>query len=40
MDFKPVTNIIDTIYYILIKTGQVFFTFDFEILEQHPATLR
>jgi len=33
MNFKPINNIIDTIHYLLIETGQVFFAFDFKILE-------
>lgn len=33
MGFKPVNNIIDTIHYLMIETGQVFFAYDLEILE-------
>jgi len=38
MNFKPVNNIIDTINYLLIETGQVFFTFDFKFLENFTNT--
>ena len=33
MGFKPVNNIIDTINYLMLETGQVFFAYDLEILE-------
>lgn len=38
MGFKPVNNIIDTINYLLLETGQVFFAYDLETLEQLTAT--
>nr|YP_011005968.1 phenylalanyl tRNA synthetase beta subunit [Desmarestia aculeata]WAM62972.1 phenylalanyl tRNA synthetase beta subunit [Desmarestia aculeata] len=38
MNFKPINNIIDTIHYLLIETGQVFFTFDLKILEDLTST--
>ncbi|CAM9097513.1 unnamed protein product [Discosporangium mesarthrocarpum] len=34
MNFKPVNNIIDTINYILIETGQVFFVYDINKLQK------
>ena len=38
MDFKPVNNIIDTINYLMLETGQVFFAYDLKILEDLMAT--
>nr|YP_011006531.1 phenylalanyl tRNA synthetase beta subunit [Eisenia bicyclis]WAM63676.1 phenylalanyl tRNA synthetase beta subunit [Eisenia bicyclis] len=38
MGFKPVNNIIDTINYLLLETGQVFFAYDLEILQQLTET--
>nr|QWK43041.1 phenylalanyl-tRNA synthetase [Saccharina subsessilis] len=38
MGFKPVNNIIDTINYLLLETGQVFFAYDLETLQQLTAT--
>ena len=38
MNFKPINNIIDTIHYLLIETGQVFFTFDLKLLENLTNT--
>lgn len=38
MNFKPVNNIIDTLHYLLIETGQVFFTFDLKLLENLTNT--
>lgn len=38
MGFKPVNNIIDTIHYLMVETGQVFFAYDLEILENFMTT--
>ena len=38
MGFKPVNNIIDTINYLLLKTGQVFLAYDLEALEELTGT--
>nr|YP_009691345.1 phenylalanyl-tRNA synthetase [Laminaria digitata]QEG58103.1 phenylalanyl-tRNA synthetase [Laminaria digitata] len=38
MGFKPVNNVIDTINYLLLETGQVFFAYDLEALQQLAAT--
>lgn len=38
MNFKPINNIIDTINYILIETGQVFFTYDISALQEFTKT--
>lgn len=38
MSFKPINNVIDTINYILIETGQVFFVYDILALEQFTNT--
>nr|YP_011002559.1 phenylalanyl tRNA synthetase beta subunit [Undaria peterseniana]WAL33350.1 phenylalanyl tRNA synthetase beta subunit [Undaria peterseniana] len=38
MGFKPVNNIIDTINYLLLETGQVFFAYDLEALEELTGT--
>ena len=39
MNFKPVNNIIDTINYILVETGQVFFVYDLNALQKFAGTL-
>lgn len=38
MGFKPVNNIIDTINYLMVETGQVFFAYDLKILEDFMKT--
>nr|UAX22437.1 syfB [Alaria marginata] len=38
MGFKPVNNIIDTINYLLLETGQVFFAYDLEALQEFTGT--
>lgn len=38
MGFKPVNNIIDTIHYLMIETGQVFFAYDLGTLENLMTT--
>nr|YP_010156570.1 phenylalanyl-tRNA synthetase [Laminaria rodriguezii]QQY85103.1 phenylalanyl-tRNA synthetase [Laminaria rodriguezii] len=38
MGFKPVNNVIDTINYLLVETGQVFFAYDLEALQQLAET--
>ena len=38
MGFKPVNNIIDTINYLMLETGQVFFAYDLKILEDLMTT--
>ena len=38
MGFKPINNIIDTINYLMLETGQVFFAFDLKILEDLMGT--
>nr|YP_010922949.1 phenylalanine-tRNA ligase beta subunit [Colpomenia sinuosa]WJZ45265.1 phenylalanine-tRNA ligase beta subunit [Colpomenia sinuosa] len=38
MGFNPVNNIIDTLNYLMIETGQVFFAYDLEILENLTST--
>ena len=38
MGFNPVNNIIDTLNYLMIETGQVFFAYDLEILENLMLT--
>ena len=38
MNFKPVNNIIDTINYILVETGQVFFVYDVDALQKFAGT--
>lgn len=38
MGFKPVNNIIDTINYLMIETGQVFFAYDLKTLEAFMTT--
>nr|WAM62552.1 phenylalanyl tRNA synthetase beta subunit [Costaria costata] len=38
MGFKPVNNVIDTINYLLIETGQVFFAYDLETLQELTGT--
>lgn len=38
MGFKPINNIIDTINYLMIETGQVFFSYDLKILEDLMTT--
>nr|QWK41760.1 phenylalanyl-tRNA synthetase [Akkesiphycus lubricus] len=38
MGFKPINNIIDTINYLMIETGQVFFAYDLEALENLTST--
>lgn len=38
MNFTPINNIIDTIHYILIETGQVFFIYDSVRLENFANT--
>nr|QWK42615.1 phenylalanyl-tRNA synthetase [Lessoniopsis littoralis] len=38
MGFKPVNNIIDTINYLLLETGQVFFAYDLEALQGLTGT--
>ena len=38
MGFTPVNNIVDTINYVMLETGQVFFAYDHEILEDFMAT--
>lgn len=35
MKFKPINNVIDIIHYILIETGQVFFVYDLNYLENY-----
>ena len=37
-NFKPINNIIDTINYILIETGQVFFAYDIHALQDFAQT--
>ncbi|CAM9090330.1 unnamed protein product [Hapterophycus canaliculatus] len=38
MGFNPVNNIIDTLNYLLVETGQVFFAYDLESLEDLMLT--
>nr|YP_011007656.1 phenylalanyl tRNA synthetase beta subunit [Syringoderma abyssicola]WAM65085.1 phenylalanyl tRNA synthetase beta subunit [Syringoderma abyssicola] len=38
MDFKPINNVIDTVNYLLIETGQVFFTYDIQNLKKFTRT--
>ena len=38
MGFTPVNNIIDTINYLMLETGQVFFAYDLGILENFMTT--
>nr|YP_009730870.1 phenylalanyl tRNA synthetase beta subunit [Cladosiphon okamuranus]QAY81106.1 phenylalanyl tRNA synthetase beta subunit [Cladosiphon okamuranus] len=38
MGFKSVNNIIDTINYVMLETGQVFFAYDLKILEDLMTT--
>nr|QWK42188.1 phenylalanyl-tRNA synthetase [Pseudochorda nagaii] len=38
MGFKPVNNIIDTINYLMLETGQVFFAYDLEALQSLTST--
>nr|QWK43466.1 phenylalanyl-tRNA synthetase [Egregia menziesii] len=38
MGFKPVNNVIDTLNYLLVETGQVFFAYDLETLQQLTST--
>nr|YP_010990855.1 phenylalanine-tRNA ligase beta subunit [Lessonia nigrescens]WOX59888.1 phenylalanine-tRNA ligase beta subunit [Lessonia nigrescens] len=38
MGFKPVNNVIDTINYLLLETGQVFFAYDLETLQHLTGT--
>ena len=36
--FKPINNIIDTINYLMLETGQIFFAYDLKVLEDLMAT--
>nr|YP_011005271.1 phenylalanyl tRNA synthetase beta subunit [Aureophycus aleuticus]WAM62134.1 phenylalanyl tRNA synthetase beta subunit [Aureophycus aleuticus] len=38
MGFKPVNSVIDTINYLLLETGQVFFAYDLETLQDLTGT--
>ena len=38
MNFTPINNIIDTINYILLETGQVFFAYDVDALQKFAGT--
>lgn len=37
-NFNSINNVIDTIHYIMIETGQVFFVYDFQVLKELTNT--